>query len=54
VVKYELAGEIELTNIPPGQEELTLYKAGYVGIKFELSDANGDFTITPPAEATSQ
>jgi hypothetical protein len=54
VVKYELAGEVERTNIPPGQEELALFKSGYVGIKFELSDANGDFTITPPAEATSE
>jgi hypothetical protein len=54
VVKYELAGEIERTHIPPGQEELTLYKSGYAGLKFELFDVNGDFTITPPTEATSQ
>ena len=54
VVKYELEGEIERTNIPPGQEDLALFKSGYVGLKFELSDANGDFTITPPAEATGQ
>ncbi|MEM7347743.1 MAG: hypothetical protein AAF485_26215 [Chloroflexota bacterium] len=54
VVKYELEGETELTNIPAGQEGLTLYKSGYVSIVFELSDADGDFSITPPAEATSQ
>jgi hypothetical protein len=54
VVKYELEGEIERTNIPPGQEDLVLFKSGYVGVQFELSDANGDFTITPPAEATGE